>query len=84
MKYKVEVIADSTGTWCGNGLVFDTPEKAKAYGDNLFMRWTAVREWRVVAILQRVDIKGILANPKLRREMLEGAVDFICKVEGIR
>ena len=33
---------------------------------------------------RRVDIKAILADPKLRAEVIEGAVDFICKVEGIR
>jgi hypothetical protein len=32
----------------------------------------------------RVDIKAILADPLLREELLEGATDFICKVEGIR
>jgi hypothetical protein len=32
----------------------------------------------------RVDIKAILADPLLREELIEGAVDFICKVEGIR
>ena len=33
---------------------------------------------------KRVDIKAILANPVLREEIVEGATDFICKVEGIR
>ena len=32
----------------------------------------------------RVDIKAILADPLLRKELIEGATDFICKVEGIR
>ena len=32
----------------------------------------------------RVDIKAILADPLLREELIEGATDFICKVEGIR
>ena len=32
----------------------------------------------------RVDIKAILANPVLRKELMDGATDFICKVEGIR
>lgn len=46
--FKVEVIADTAGNWTGNALTFDTVEKAKQYADNLFMRWTAVREWRVI------------------------------------
>lgn len=48
MQYRVEVIADNSGKWCGNGLRFDSVEKAAAYAQDLFMRWTAVRQWRVV------------------------------------
>lgn len=47
-RWKVEVIADSSGKWCGNGLRFESEEAAREYGEGLFMRWTAVREWRVV------------------------------------
>ena len=46
--YKVEVQADSTGTWAGNGLTFDTADEAKAYAIDLHGRWTAVRQWRVI------------------------------------
>jgi len=46
--YKVEVIADSTNTWVGNGLRFPTIEAAKEHGADLFMRWMAVQRWRVV------------------------------------
>ena len=46
--YRVEVIADSTGKWIGNGLTFDSVEAARTYGEDLFSRWTAVRTWRVV------------------------------------
>ena len=45
--FKVEVIADSTGTWCSNGLRFATAAEADEYGANLALRWTAVREYRV-------------------------------------
>ena len=45
---KVEVIADNSGKYVGNALRFDTVEEAKAYGLDLFMRWTLVRSWRVV------------------------------------
>lgn len=44
----MEVIADGSGKWCGNALVFATKEEAEAYAQDLFMRWTAVREKRVV------------------------------------
>lgn len=45
--FKVEVIADNSGTWASNGLRFATEDAAKEWGEGLFMRWTAVREWRV-------------------------------------
>jgi hypothetical protein len=33
---------------------------------------------------RRLNIKQLLADPKLRQELIDGAVDFICKVERIR
>jgi hypothetical protein len=48
--FKVEVMADRSGEWCGNGLRFDTREKAEAYARDLWSRWTLVREWRVVEL----------------------------------
>ena len=45
--YMVEVIADNSGKWCSNGLRFADEQTAKDYGQDLFMRWTAVRQWRV-------------------------------------
>lgn len=46
--WAAEVIADDSGKFCGNGLRFPTKEDAEAYAKDLFSRWTAVREWRVV------------------------------------
>lgn len=48
MSWKPEVIADSSGEWCGNALRFATKEEAEANVANLAMRWLAVRETRVV------------------------------------
>ena len=48
MSYKAEVIADSTGKWCGNGLRFPTWSQAFSYGEDLGTRWTAVTEMRAV------------------------------------
>jgi hypothetical protein len=48
--FRVEVQADNTGTWAGNGLTFPTVEEAKKYAKDLFCRWTAVREWRILRI----------------------------------
>jgi hypothetical protein len=48
MSYKGEVIADSSGKWSSNALCFATEGEAKLYIADLMMRWTAVRETRVV------------------------------------
>jgi hypothetical protein len=47
-EFKVEVIADNSGRWCGNERVFATREAAQTYAVDLASRWTLVREWRVV------------------------------------
>lgn len=46
--FKVEVIADSTGQFYGNGLEFETPLKAQEYARDLYSRWTGVKTWRVI------------------------------------
>ena len=51
MKYKVEVIADNSEKWVGNGLTFDTREQADAYASDLYSRWTAVKQTRVVEVV---------------------------------
>ena len=48
MSYKPEVMADSSGKWCGNALRFATREEAEANVADLAMRWTLVRATRVV------------------------------------
>jgi hypothetical protein len=48
MSYAAEVIADSSRKWCGNGLRFATKAEAESYVADLAMRWTSVRETRVV------------------------------------
>jgi hypothetical protein len=47
MQYKVEVLVGND-PWCGNQLTFDTIEKAKKYGNDLFSRWLAVKDWHVI------------------------------------
>ena len=56
MKYKVWVIADSSGQWCTNGLEFDTEQEAKTYARDLAGRWTAVREWQVRPSVPTVEV----------------------------
>jgi hypothetical protein len=48
VSYAPEVIADSSGKWSGNALRFATPEEATAWVDDLALRWTLVRDTRVV------------------------------------
>jgi hypothetical protein len=54
MSFKSEVIADNSGKWCGNALRFETENEAKIYVDDLMMRWTAVRDTRVVEVEEPV------------------------------
>lgn len=49
-EWKVEVIADSTGKWCGNAAKYPTWAAAREAALSLFCRWTAVRQWRVVPV----------------------------------
>lgn len=48
MAYKGEVIADSSGHWYGNALVFATEPEAYAYIRGLMCRWLLVRDTRTV------------------------------------
>ena len=48
--YKVEVVADNSGKYVGNGLQFDHVSEAEEYGIDLMSRWTLVRTWRVVEV----------------------------------
>lgn len=50
MKFKVEVIADSSGKWCGNAMLYETHEEATDAAIDLMNRWLLVREWRVVEV----------------------------------
>jgi hypothetical protein len=47
-RYKVGVLTPGDVDYAFNALRFDTLEEAESYGVNLAMRWTAVRDWRVV------------------------------------
>ncbi len=46
--WAAEVIADNSGKFCGNGCRFATKEEAELYAVDLSLRWTLVREHRVV------------------------------------
>jgi hypothetical protein len=57
VSWMCEVIADSSGQWVSNALRFSTKEEAKTYAKDLFSRWTAVREFRVVGSNDPVNQK---------------------------
>jgi hypothetical protein len=59
MSFKPEVIADSSGKWCGNGLRFATKEEAEANVFDLSMRWILVRDTRVVESNDPVNYRYI-------------------------
>jgi hypothetical protein len=48
MSWKVEVIADASGTWAGNAWRFASREDAVDHAIDLEARWVLVRCWRVV------------------------------------
>ncbi len=48
MSFEPEVQTDTAGKWYGNSLRFATRAEAEAQVADLMMRWTAVRDTRVV------------------------------------
>lgn len=48
LSYKVGVMTAGDKDWVSNGLRFATREDAEAYGMDLAMRWTMVRDWTVI------------------------------------
>jgi hypothetical protein len=61
--YKIEVVADSSGEWCGNAIRLVHEQEALDYGKDLAWRWTAVREMRVVPSNDPVNYRWV--NGKL-------------------
>lgn len=57
MSYKPQVRADATGTWYGNALRFATRAEAEAQVADLTLRWTAVRDTRIVACDEPVNCR---------------------------
>lgn len=63
MSWKPEVIADSSGTWCGNALRFATREEAEGAAQAILaMRWMMVRETRVVESTDPVNYRWELGR----------------------
>jgi len=55
-QYRIEVIADSSGNWFGNSMVYDTFDEAKAAARDLAGRWMLVTKARVVAFNDTGDV----------------------------
>lgn len=47
-KIQVHTYGDPAGSWSGNAVEHDTQELAEDAAKDLFMRWTAVKWWRVI------------------------------------
>jgi hypothetical protein len=59
MSFRPELIADSSGKWCGNALRFATREEAEANVQDLMTRWTSVRETRVIESYDPVNYRYV-------------------------
>jgi hypothetical protein len=59
MSFKPEVQTDETGKWYGNALRFATRAEAEAQVIDLMMRWTAVRDTRVVESTDAVNYRYV-------------------------
>jgi len=57
--WKPEVIADSSGQWCGNALRFATREEAESNVKDLAARWWLVTDTRVVESDDPVNYRWI-------------------------
>jgi hypothetical protein len=67
MSFKPEVIADNSGKFCGNAMAFATEEEARKWAADLSMRWTAVRDYRVVPSDESVNyeiVNGVCSPVK--------------------
>lgn len=64
MSYKAEVIADDSGKWAGNALVWTTEDEAQQYAQDLARRWIMVRETRVVETDEEPNYKWVNGGPE--------------------
>jgi hypothetical protein len=54
-----EVSVDASGKWSGNAVRFATKDEAEAWAFDRMMRWTAVRDTRVVESQDPVNYRWI-------------------------
>ena len=58
--YKIWVLASGEKTWATNGLEFETAMEAKRYGNDLFMRWLALKDFAVLPV--KNEFRGFLTQ----------------------
>ena len=54
-KFRIEVIADNSGKWAGNAMVYDTYAEAADAANDLASRWLLVTAARVVEFNENGD-----------------------------
>jgi hypothetical protein len=59
MSFAAEVIADASGKWFSNAVRFATEAEAQAWAHDRMMRWTAVRDTRVVETEDPVNYRWL-------------------------
>lgn len=64
MGFQGEVIADDSGKWATNSLVFPTEAEALDYVKDLARRWTLVREIRVAEVAEEPNYKWVEGRPE--------------------
>jgi hypothetical protein len=57
MAYKAEMHVE--GGWYGNAIVLETHEEAKAYAEDLYLRWTSPDDRRVVETDEAVNYRFV-------------------------
>lgn len=57
MSYKPEVQTEAGGKFSGNALRFETEQEAQTYVSDLMMRWTMVRDTRVIVVDDPVNYR---------------------------
>lgn len=61
--WKSEVIADSSGKWCGNQMRFATKQEAEVYVYALALRWSSVSDYRVLECDGEANYKLVKGKP---------------------
>jgi hypothetical protein len=69
-----EVVADSSGTWLGNALRFQTKEEAEASASDLQTRWILVTRTRAMPSDDQINYRWDFANRRsvpVQEEVIE-------------